>query len=165
MANPFVKDLYGNQIEVTNLPAAISQAFGGIGIDNVNFSPFRITKDGLSEDIKGRENELISASKYWEHLHFHLLLLKAILARKEKISSKDTFKEVAEKYLYGLVFTEITCEIITEIEESLSSLIIVSHYDIDMEESKLITFANGKRVSDLITVSYTHLTLPTKRIV
>jgi hypothetical protein len=56
-------DLYGNEIKISDIEAAITQAKGGVGGTSTQI-PFRLT-NGLSEDIKGREDERSTLGEYW----------------------------------------------------------------------------------------------------
>lgn len=74
-SNLTITDLFDNTIKVTDIDGAINQAKGGVGID-VNTAPFE-NVNGISQDIKGRENELVSMSDYWQDSLNKLNLLKA----------------------------------------------------------------------------------------
>ena len=71
-----IQDLFGNTIEVTDLDAAILQAQGGSRVENINMTPFELV-DGLPQDIKGREEELVPICDYWADALKKLNLLKA----------------------------------------------------------------------------------------
>ncbi|AIW22433.1 hypothetical protein F0267_01975 [Vibrio coralliilyticus] len=60
-----IVDLYGNQIEVTDLEAAIDQAKGGSKVNDIYQTPFSIDSQGVSTPISGKENERHSVGEYW----------------------------------------------------------------------------------------------------
>ena len=59
-----IQDLFGNTIEVTDLDAAISQAWDGSRVEKIYMNPFKLV-DGLSQDIEGREDERVPVGTYW----------------------------------------------------------------------------------------------------
>ncbi|MEF1335434.1 hypothetical protein REH81_01365 [Vibrio rotiferianus] len=72
-----IVDLYGNQIEVTDLDAAIDQAKGGSEVNDIYQTPFSIDSLGISTPIPGRENERHSVGEYWSDALNKLQALKA----------------------------------------------------------------------------------------
>jgi len=74
MTTLFIEDLFGNQIEVTDLDKAIEQTRHDC-TSPFRRAPFKIVK-GNSEIIKGREHELTTVGAYAKDALDKLYLLK-----------------------------------------------------------------------------------------
>ncbi|GIC77640.1 hypothetical protein [Moritella sp. F3] len=75
MENVNILDLYGNKITVTDIEAAIKQAKGGSGIDEISQRPFKLV-NGISREIEDREDEYSTVGEYWSDALVKLINLK-----------------------------------------------------------------------------------------
>jgi len=69
----YITDLFGNKIKVENPSEAINQARFNCS-SSYTTQPFELDKDGLSNVIKGRENERIPWAAYYEDMLYKLKL-------------------------------------------------------------------------------------------